>query len=298
MEIKEEKKPRVKKVEPILPSCQTPGKIEVGIDECARGCVFGSTFIGAVVLPEDFMEKAQAAKIIIRDSKKMSAKQREKSAAFIKENALVYSIVSKDCKRIDEINILQAVIEGMHEAITNILEHTHLDKILVDGNKFNPYYHPKSLKEIPHECIEQGDGAYASIACASILCKVQHDKWIADLLEEEKPSNDAGGAGGTGNAPTGMYGKYGIGSNMGYLTKTHSDAIAQYGITDLHRQSFYPCNLYSSNPKFKNKQRVEKEKVKGAGKCPKVTEKGIQQTLLKFNFSDGESLGNENEGLD
>ena len=109
----------------------------------------------------------------------------------------------------------------------------------------------------------------------------------------------AGGAGGSGNAQDGMYGKYGIGSNMGYLTKTHTDAIAKYGITDLHRQSFYPCNQYSSNPKFKNKQRVEKEKVKGT--CPKAagsSEADIQKTLLKFNFTDGESLGNENEGLD
>ncbi len=280
------KKPRVKKVDPILPSCQTSGKIEVGIDECARGCVFGSTFIGAVVLPEDFMEKAQAAKIVIRDSKKMSAKQREKSAAFIKENAVVYSIVSKDNKRIDEINILQAVIEAMHEAITHILDHTELDKILVDGNKFNPYYHPRTGKEIPYECIEKGDATYASIACASILCKVQHDKWIADLLEEETPS-------GSGNNPDGLYGKYGIGTNMGYLTQTHTDAIAKYGITDLHRQSFYPCNQYSANPKFKFKKRMEKSKVNEVS-----MEKSLKQTLLKFNFSDGESLGDENIGLD
>ena len=275
-----EKKPRVKKEPaPLLPVCQTPGKIEVGIDECARGCVFGSTFIGAVVLPSDFMEKAEAAKIVIRDSKKMSAKQREKSAAFIKEHATVYSIVSKDNKRIDEINILQAVIEAMHEAIGNILEHTDLDKILVDGNRFIPYLGDNGVTEIPHECIEKGDGAYASIACASILCKVEHDKWVADLLEE------------TGD----MYGKYGIGSNMGYLTQTHTDAIAKYGITDLHRQSFYPCNQYSSNPKFKFKKRVEKSKVNEA-----AMEKGVKQTLLKFNFSDGESESwmDKNQGLD
>jgi ribonuclease HII len=284
------KKPRVKRLEVLLPSCQTSGKIEVGIDECARGCVFGSTFIGAVVLPEDFMEKAQAAKIVIRDSKKMSAKQREKSAAYIKENAVVYSIVSKDNKRIDEINILQAVIEAMHEAITHILDHTDLDKILVDGNKFNPYYHPRTKKEIPHECIEKGDATYASIACASILCKVQHDKWIADLLEEEGNSNHTGGS---ENSPDGLYGKYGIGSNMGYLTQTHTDAIAKYGITDLHRQSFYPCNQYSANPKFKFKKRVEKSKVN-----EKAMESKMKQTLLKFNFSDGESFRDENEGLD
>lgn len=276
-----EEKPRVKKamskrIVPLLPVCQTPGKIEVGIDECARGCVFGSTFIGAVVIPEDFMEKAEVAKIVIRDSKKMSAKQREKSAAFIKEHAIVYSIVSKDNKRIDEINILQAVIEAMHDTIGNILEYTDLDKILVDGNRFIPYLRDDGVTEIPHECIEKGDGAYASIACASILCKVEHDKWVANLLEEE------------GNHVDGMYGKYGIGSNMGYLTQTHTDAIAKYGITDLHRQSFYPCNQYSANPKFKFKKRIEKEKGKG-----KVTEamieKGVKQTLLKFNFSDGES---------
>jgi ribonuclease HII len=186
--MEKEKKPRVKREYHLL-SYQNADQIEVCLDECARGCGFGSTFIGAVVLPPNFEELMKAAQVIVRDSKKMSAKQREKAFHFIKDHALAYSIVSKDNKRIDEINILQAVMEAMHEAITNVRSVMEVNKILVDGDKFNPYYKDKDKDEnskdpIPHECVVEGDGTYYGIAAASILAKHAHDTWIHELVEQ------------------------------------------------------------------------------------------------------------------
>ncbi len=255
--------PRVKKTYNLLP-CQNPNLIEVCIDECARGCGFGSTFIGAVVIDNTFIEKMKEENIIIRDSKKMTPKQREKSFHFIKDNALVYSVVSKDNKRIDELNILQAVMEGMHDAIDNIREIMEIDKILVDGDKFIPYI--RDNKEFEYECVVEGDGTYIGIAAASILAKHSHDVWIHHCVENDFENK---------------YKKYGIESNMGYLTKVHLDAIKEYGISDMHRESFAPCNQYSNNPKFKNKKKFEKTKVN-----EKKVENIIQNTLHQFKFTD------------
>jgi ribonuclease HII len=207
------KNPRVKKEYNLLPY-QDINKIEICIDECARGCGFGSTFIGAVVLPKDFAKKVEEEKIIIRDSKKMSAKQREKSFHFIKEHALVYSIVSKDNKRIDEINILQAVMEGMHDGIKNVLEiienvNFNNIKILVDGDKFNPFITEDGI-QIEHETVVEGDGTYIGIACASILAKHAHDTWIKELVEENPELKE-----------------YDIQNNQGYLTAKHLAKIKE-----------------------------------------------------------------------
>ncbi len=265
------KKPRVKKEYHLLPY-QISNKIEICIDECARGCGFGSTFIGVVVLPIDFAEKANAEKIIIRDSKKMSAKQREKSFNFIKEHALVYSIVSKDNKRIDEINILQAVMEGMHDGIRNVLEvlnekDIHNIKILVDGDKFNPFI-TENGSQIEHETVVEGDGTYIGIACASILAKHAHDMWIKELVVENPELEE-----------------YDIQNNQGYLTAKHLAKIKERNakklpLTQWHRLSFGICRENVAS-KFTPRVKVEKEK-----NVNKNSSKVINKSLTTFKFTD------------
>lgn len=264
------KKPRVKKEYNLLPY-QDINKIEICIDECARGCGFGSTFIGVVVLPNDFDEKAKAEKIIIRDSKKMSAKQREKSFHFIKTHALAYSIVSKDNKRIDEINILQAVMEGMHDGIKNVLEiidsNSQNVKILVDGDKFNPFI-TEDGKQIEHETVVEGDGTYIGIACASILAKHGHDTWIKELVAENPELEE-----------------YDIQNNQGYLTAKHLAKIRERNaskkpLTQWHRLSFGICRENVAS-KFAPRVKVEKEKS-----VNKVDKEVIQKSLTQFKFTD------------
>ncbi len=265
------KKPRVKKEYNLLPY-QDVNKIEICIDECARGCGFGSTFIGVVVLPSDFAEKAKAEKIVIRDSKKMSAKQREKSYDFIKEHALAYSIISKDNKRIDEINILQAVMEGMHDGIKNVLEiigneNFHNIKILVDGDKFNPFITEDGI-QIEHETVVEGDGTYIGIACASILAKHAHDTWIKELVEENPELKE-----------------YDIQNNQGYLTAKHLAKIRERNaskkpLTQWHRLSFGICRENVAS-KFAPRVKVEKEKNKNSNDG-----EIIQKSLTQFKFTD------------
>ncbi len=276
------KKPRIKKEYNLLPY-QDANKIELCIDECARGCGFGSTFIGGVILPTNFGELIKKDNIIIRDSKKMSAKQREKSFNFIKEHALVYSIVSKDNKRIDEINILQAVMEGMHDVITNVRSIMEVQKILVDGDKFNPYIKEDGT-EIEYETIVEGDGTYMGIACASILAKYAHDMWIKELVEENPELKE-----------------YDIQNNQGYLTAKHLAKIRERNaskkpLTQWHRLSFGICRENVAS-KFAPRVKVEKEKYNSNGylSIPKgldgISKKdnlndGIEKSLTQFKFTD------------
>lgn len=267
------KKLRVKKEYHLLPY-QDANKIEICIDECARGCGFGSTFIGVVLLPSDFADKVKDEKIIIRDSKKMSAKQREKSFHFIKDHALAYSIVSKDNKRIDEINILQAVMEGMHDGIKNVLEIIDYNsqnfnniKILVDGDKFNPFI-TEDGRQIEHETVVEGDGTYIGIACASILAKHAHDTWIKELIEENPELKE-----------------YDIQNNQGYLTAKHLAKIRERNVskkplTQWHRLSFGICRENVSS-KFAPRVKVEKEKYKNSNDG-----EIIQKSLTQFKFTD------------
>ena len=276
------KKLRIKKEYNLLPY-QDIHKIEICIDECARGCGFGSTFIGVVVLPPDFVEKANAEKIIIRDSKKMSAKQREKSYEFIKDHALAYSIVSKDNKRIDEINILQAVMEGMHDGIKNVLEIIDSNtinniKILVDGDKFNPFITENGF-QIEHETVVEGDGTYIGIACASILAKHAHDTWIKELVEENPELKE-----------------YDIQNNQGYLTAKHLAKIRERNaskkpLTQWHRLSFGICRENVAS-KFAPRVKVEKEKSKNSNDG-----EIIQKSLTQFKFTDENEYGSDEDNM-
>lgn len=180
------------------------GFIEAGCDEAGRGCLAGPVFAAAVILPKDFQHP------LLNDSKQLSEKQRYNLRPVIEQHAIAFAVASLCNNQIDALNILQASVKSMHEALKKLA--VQPQHILVDGNYFKPY------NNLPHYCIVQGDGLYASIAAASILAKTYRDDYMRQLHEEHPQYNWA--------------------QNKGYGTKTHQQALNQYGPSPYHRRSF------------------------------------------------------------
>jgi ribonuclease HII len=178
--------------------------IEAGVDEVGRGCIAGPVVAAAVVLPETFSCD------LVKDSKLLSATDREKAEKVIRAEAISFAIAAVDNIGIDEINILQASFKAMHKAL-NKLPSTP-EHILVDGNCFVPYY------KIPHICVVKGDSKYYSIAAASILAKNFRDAFMHRQAR--------------------FYKGYGWETNVGYPTPKHKQAVMEKGLTPLHRKSF------------------------------------------------------------
>ena len=226
---------------PILKKCYNEDEsiYEIGVDEVGRGPLFGRVYTAAVILPKD--DSFDCSKV--KDSKKFHSKKKiEEASNYIKENALAWYISFEDEKTIDEINILQATQSSMHTSIVEVkkqcgqllksLGKEEKFSLLIDGNYFKPftYFNKKTnkIESIPHVTVEGGDNKYASIAAASILAKVERDKYI-DALCEENPT---------------LAEYYGIDSNKGYGAKRHLDGIKEHGITIWHRRSFGICKNY------------------------------------------------------
>lgn len=176
-----------------------------GADEAGRGPLCGPVCCAAVVLPPDFVCDD------INDSKKISEKKREKLFDLIIENALAYSIQMVSPQEIDEINILQASLTGMKRAVLDL--NITPDIVLIDGNKV-PADMPCETK-----AVVKGDANSMSIAAASILAKVSRDRFMAELDRE--------------------YPQYQLLKHKGYPTKQHYELIAEYGIQDFYRKSFF-----------------------------------------------------------
>ena len=199
-----------------------PNTLEVGIDEAGRGPLFGRVYIGACILhPEDNNP-------LIKDSKKLTKRKLLMCYDYIKENAIDYTTVWMDEKIIDDINIFQATMNGMHKAIDNLIVKPEF--ILVDGDKFNTYFNKNNNKMINHLCVIGGDDTYTCIAGASILAKVERDRYIEELCKNNSELN--------------LDEKYGLLSNKGYGTKKHINGIQTYGITKWHRKSFGICRKF------------------------------------------------------
>ena len=186
----------------LLPYYQNNG--EAGTDEAGRGCLAGPVTAAAVILPDTFTND------ILNDSKQLSLKNRDLLKLVIEQDALCYGVAHIYPDTIDDINILNASILGMHKAL-DALE-THPSFIIVDGNKFKPY------GDIEHACIVKGDSKYMSIAAASVLAKTYRDAYMEKIHEE--------------------YPMYNWKKNKGYPTKEHREAIRAHGITKYHRKSF------------------------------------------------------------
>ena len=221
---------------------EDPTIIEIGVDEAGRGPMFGRVYTGAVILPKDDTFDHS----LMKDSKKFTSKKKiEEAADYIKSHALAWYVGFEDEKIIDEINILQATQSAMHKSIleTRKQYNAKMDKekgtntpisynLLIDGNYFNPITQlnkkTNKIETIPYVTIEGGDNKYTAIAAASILAKVERDKYI-DVLCEQNPN---------------LALHYGIDSNKGYGTKKHIDGIKEHGITIWHRRSFGLCKNY------------------------------------------------------
>ena len=188
----------------MLKTYHTEGLIEAGCDEAGRGCLAGPVVASAVILPPHFLNKH------LNDSKKLSKKQLSLLRPIIEKEASAWGVGIVSPQEIDEINILNATFLAMHRAIKKLKQKP--EKLLIDGNRFNPY------KDVPHHCIIKGDGKFLSIAAASVLAKTYRDE-IMEKLDLE-------------------FNSYGWKNNKGYPTAEHRKAIQEKGITPHHRKSF------------------------------------------------------------
>ena len=233
--IKKEKKP--KNSPSILNKWFNEDKsiIELGIDEAGRGPMFGRVYAGVVVLPKDDSFDHS----LMKDSKKFHSKKKiEQVAEYIKENAIAWAVEYEDEQVIDEINILQATQSAFAKGIRSILKQLNNSNnddilLLVDGNYFKPYTtlnkNKTKMDMLKYQLIEGGDNKYTSIAAASILAKVERDKYIEELCLQNPEIVE----------------RYGIDSNKGYGSKKHMDGIKQYGITKWHRRTFGICKEFA-----------------------------------------------------
>lgn len=201
--------PRLKRVSTIGLDFENQAIVEgfrfiAGVDEVGRGCLAGAVVAAACIL--DLSKPLPEG---LDDSKKLSAKRREKIAEELKENVLAFAVAEVSAEEIDRINILQATKKAMRRAIEKL--NPKADFLLIDALQ---------LKEIslPQKAIIKGDAISASIAAASVLAKTYRDLKMREL-------ND-------------IYPEYGFSSHVGYGTKAHFEAIRKHGACAIHRKSF------------------------------------------------------------
>ncbi|WP_295365182.1 ribonuclease HII [uncultured Prevotella sp.] len=178
--------------------------IEAGCDEAGRGCLAGSVYAAAVILPKDYDNP------LLNDSKKLSEKRRRELRDRIVRDAVVWAVGVVTPEEIDKINILNASFLAMHRALDQLT--VRPEAIIVDGNRFKPY------GDVPYTTIVKGDGKYQAIAAASILAKTFRDEYMYRLAKE--------------------YPYYDWQNNKGYPTKAHREGIRLHGPSPYHRMSY------------------------------------------------------------
>ena len=178
--------------------------VEAGCDEAGRGCLAGSVYAAAVILPPDYDNA------LLNDSKKLTEKRRYALRDDIIRDAVAWAVGVVTPEEIDRINILRASFLAMHRALDQLK--VRPEAVIVDGNRFTPY------RDLPYTTIVTGDGKYQSIAAASILAKTFRDDYM-DALSKEYPYYDWQ-------------------SNKGYPTRAHREGIRLHGISPYHRKSY------------------------------------------------------------
>lgn len=179
-------------------------KIVAGVDEAGRGPLAGPVCAASVILPVDLEIEG------LNDSKKLSEKKREKLYDIIIDKAVAYDIQLVDNEIIDEINILQATMLAMTNAVNSLS--VKPDFVIIDGNRL-----PEQL-EIPAKAVVKGDAKSMSIAAASILAKVTRDRLMLELAKE--------------------YPEYEFERHKGYGTKLHCEKLREFGPCKIHRKTF------------------------------------------------------------
>jgi len=211
----------------------TNGIIEIGVDEVGRGCLLGPVVTAAVALPptDTMVEKEWSE---IRDSKKVSARNRCRLNKFLREKCVSYGIGMVFEEDIDRMNILRATMKAMHLAIDDCIRKMpaaqqvsgHPIELLIDGPHFRPYAPPGQEDEWyikGARCVVNGDAVHMSIAAASIIAKEERDSFIVNLVTKN-PSLE----------------KYDLVKNKGYGTSKHMKALVAHGASEFHRKSFRP----------------------------------------------------------
>lgn len=178
--------------------------IEAGCDEAGRGCLAGSVYAAAVILPRDYDNP------LLNDSKKLTEKRRKDLRDQIVRDAEAWAVGVVTPEEIDKINILNASFLAMHRALDQLA--VRPEAVIVDGNRFKPYH------DLPYTTIVKGDGKYQSIAAASILAKTFRDEYMDSLANE--------------------YPYYDWQKNKGYPTKAHREGIRDHGPSPYHRMSY------------------------------------------------------------
>ncbi len=184
-------------------------KLICGIDEAGRGPLAGPVVAAAVIFPRFFRAGGTVLELL-NDSKQLSARERTMLAPAIKKAAACWAVAEVEHDIIDRINILQATMLAMNDAVISLP--TRPDLLLVDGNRF------KTDLSIPYQTIVKGDSKVFSIAAASVLAKTHRDELMV--------------AYGT------QYPHYGFERHAGYATRAHVEAIRQHGRCPIHRLSF------------------------------------------------------------
>ncbi len=198
-------------------------RLEMGLDEVGRGCLWGPVVTCGVILRPD-LDLEDPRLRWIRDSKKLSKRRRDEMREFIVDSvALDYHLDYVWPDEIDRLNILHATMRSMHRCVDLI--RTKPEFLLVDGSYFPRYPDPT----IQHMTVEQGDATYMSIAAASILAKTERDRWTMEEVSR-RPEELR---------------RYGLERNMGYGTEEHRSALFRYGLDpdpgSMHRRTFEPC---------------------------------------------------------
>lgn len=193
-----------KKPTHLLQSHYYDGLIEAGCDEAGRGCLAGSVYAAAVILPQNYSHP------YLNDSKQLTEKRRMILRKDIEKDAIAWAVGVVSPEEIDEINILKASFLAMHRAIDQLK--VRPEALIIDGNRFTPY------QNLPYTPIVKGDSKYLSIAAASILAKTYRDEYMEELHSQ--------------------YPQYEWSKNKGYPTVAHREAIKKYGATPFHRMSF------------------------------------------------------------
>ena len=183
-------------------------KFIAGIDEAGRGPLAGPVVAAAVIFPPDYQNSQ------INDSKQISARKREELYCLINKEAIAVGIGTAEADVIDRINILQASLLSMREAVLELS--IPPDFLLIDGLHKIPM-------QTPQEALVKGDTLSVSIAAASIIAKVSRDR-IMEMYHRQFP-------------------QYNFLQNKGYGTKEHRKAILEFGMCKIHRRSFHLKNF-------------------------------------------------------
>ena len=213
--------------------------VEIGIDEAGRGSFWGPIMAGAMIIPDKSTWTDKQRKLLseLKDSKKISPKKREKIADEIKELIPKTATGIVTAKEINDNGITWANIEAFRRAIINLSE-DKTTRLLIDGaldvNEWSG----------EQEIIENGDAKYLAIAGASILAKVEHDRWITQFCEENPEIND----------------RYDLIKSKGYGTTKHRDGIRNYGAHELHRSLYIQNWLPGTTQKVKSRKKSTADK--------------------------------------